>query len=269
MATILDEYYPNLNYHSESLKFAKFAKAIKNNYNKTFYKNDIKRYVDGLNSKHAAMHSSFMPIVFDLVKEKHEDDIANFLLSRGMDCGVFGSQFFLWSLYKLNLGEKALELIVSKDNNSWYNMIYNLQAANTCEAWNPSGKPDMSKSHSWGSSAGNMIQRGLMGINPIEPGFKKISIKPQIGDLKYAKMDLPTIKGNVSVKVSIDSILYNVSINMPANTFAKVFIQNFGNINTKVEVDGIITKGILDQDGEYIIFDNIGSGYHTFKRVLM
>ena len=269
MAAILDEAYPNNDYYSESINYANLAKAIKENYNKTFYRNNIKRYVDGLNSQHAAMHSSFMPIVFDLVKDEYKDKIASYLVSRNMDCGVFGSQFFLWSLYKLNQGQKALELIVAKEKNSWYNMIYKLNAANTCEAWDPSGKPDMSKSHSWGSSAGNMIQRGLMGINPIEPGFKKISIKPQTGNLKYAKMNFPTIKGNVSVNVYLDMHSYRVDVNIPSNMSAKVFIRRIGNTGTGVEVDGKIINGYLDQSGEYIIFDNVGSGFHTFKRSLL
>ena len=269
MAANLDASYPDQGFYSESVNFASLAKNIKENYNKTFYKENIKRYVDGFKSSHAAMHSSFMPIVFDMARKDIRYDIASYLVTRNMDCGVFGSQFYLWSLYKLNQGTKALDLIVSKEKNSWYNMIYKLKAANTCEAWDPSGKPDMSKSHSWGSSAGNMIQRGLMGINPIEPGFKKISIKPQIGNLKFANIDFPTIKGKVSVNVFFSSNTYNVEINIPANTTAKVFIEKMGNKGIEVEVDGRIVDGNLDKDGEFIMFDNVGSGFHTFKRTLL
>ncbi|UCE08452.1 MAG: hypothetical protein JSW07_10690, partial [bacterium] len=269
MATHLNESYPDLNYFSESVNFGRLADSIKENYHKTFYSKDIKRYIDGLNSSHAAFHSSFMPVVFGLVQKNIRDDIASYLITRDMDCGVFGSQFYLWSLYKLNQGDKALELILSKDKNSWYNMIYGLKAANTCEAWDPSGKADMSKSHAWGSSAGNMIQRGLMGINPLEPGFKKISIKPQTGNLKYANIDLPTIKGKVSVNVFWSSNTYNVEVNIPANVTAKVFIRKLENKGTEVEVDGRIVNGNLDEDGEFIVFDNVGSGFHTFKRELL
>jgi hypothetical protein len=159
--------------------------------------------------------------------------------------------------------------MISKDKNSWYHVMHELNAANTTEAWDPSGKPDMSKSHSWGSSAGNMIQRGLMGINPIEPGFKKISIKPQIGNLKFAKIDFPTIRGTVKVNVAYNDNTYDVEINIPANTTAKVFIKKMHNTGTEVEVDGDIVNGNLDQDGEFIIFDNVGSGFHTFKRILL
>ncbi|MFC1550001.1 alpha-L-rhamnosidase C-terminal domain-containing protein [Candidatus Neomarinimicrobiota bacterium] len=268
MAGYLDHYYPNQNYSAESVKIGKLANSIKNSYNKTFYSKKIKRYIDGINASHAAFHSSFFPIFFDLVEEEIKDDIASYLVTRNMDCGVFGSQFYLGSLYKLNQGAKALELIVSKDKNSWYHVMHELNAANTTEAWDPSGKLDMSKSHTWGSSAGNMIQRGLMGINPLEPGFKKISIKPQIGNLKFANIDFPTIRGTVHVNVTLNAKTYDVGINIPANTTAKVFIKKMHNSGTEVEVDGHIVNGILDRDGDFIVFDNVGSGFHTFKRNL-
>lgn len=268
MAANLEAAYPDQGFVSESVNFANIAIAIKENYNKIFYQKNIKRYVDGLNSSHAAMHSSFMPVVFDMVQTDFKNEIADYLITRNMDCGIFGSQFFLWSLYKLNKGEKALELLVSKEKNSWYHVMHELKAANTTEAWDPSGKPDMSKSHAWGSSAGNIIQRGLLGINPLEPGFKKISVKPQTGDLKFAKIDVPTIKGKVSISVSMDSNTYNVEINIPANTSAKVFIRKMQNKGTEVEIDGKVVNGNFDEEDEYIVFDNVGSGLHSFKRTL-
>jgi alpha-L-rhamnosidase len=268
MAACLDARYPDADYHSESVSFAGIARNIKASYHKTFYSQDIRRYVDGLNASHAAMHSSFMPIVFDLVPDDLKSDIADYLITRNMDCGVFGSQFYLWSLYQLNQGEKALELITSRNRNSWYHVMHELNAANTTEAWDPSGKPDMSKSHAWGSSAGNMIQRGLMGINPLEPGFRKIAIKPQTGNLEYAKIDFPTMKGKVSVHVFRSSDTYTIEVTIPANTTAKVYVRRGENTGNEVEVDGKIISGNPDKDGQFIVFDNVGSGFHTFRRKL-
>ena len=105
-----------------------------------------------------------------------------------------------------------------------------------------------------------------MGINPLEPGFKKISIKPQTGNLDYAHIDVPTIKGKVSVKVFWSEDTYNIEINIPANTTAKVFIRKMESKGTEVEVDGEIVNGILDEDNKNIVIDNVGSGFHTFRR---
>jgi alpha-L-rhamnosidase len=267
-ATILHENYSEQEYLNESIEFKNLSNKIKTNYNNFFYSKDLMRYVDGHNSDHASFHSSFMPIVFDLVPVEQIDDISSYLMTRDMDCGVFGSQFFLWSLYKINQGPKALSLITSDSRNSWYNMIYRLGAANTCEAWDPSGKPDMSKSHTWGSSAGNMIQRGLMGINPVTPGFTKISIKPQIGNLNFAELKCPSIKGSIYVRVFSDENSYKIEAEIPDNTTAVMIIKNYGGDDTLVEVDGAIIEGIAVENGEFIKIDNIGSGLHSFKRAI-
>ena len=119
MAAHLEANFPNEQYCLERKSFQKIAQAIKQNYHNTFYKPDLKRYVDGYNSSHTAMHSSFMPVALDMVAPDIENNLASYLESRDMDCGVFGSQFFLWSLYKLNQGDKALSLITSNSKNSF------------------------------------------------------------------------------------------------------------------------------------------------------
>jgi alpha-L-rhamnosidase len=266
MAGLLDSVYLQQGFNIEQQYFSSVARAIKENYNKVFYSKDKARYLDGLNSAHAAMHSSFMAVALDLVPEKFKDNLARYLAGRAMDCGVFGAQFYLLALYELNQGDRALELITSKEKNSWYHVMHELKATIATEAWDPSGKPDMSKSHAWGSAAGNIIQRGLMGINPLEPGFKKISIKPQTGNLHYARMDLPTIKGKITVNVSKSADSYTIEINIPANASAKVYVDKMGSSSAEVEVDGKIENGMMDKDNAFIVFDNIGSGLHTFTR---
>ena len=83
------------------------------------------------------------------------------------------------------------------------------------------------------------------------------------------KLIFPTIRGTVKVKVVHNDNTYDVEINIPSNTTAKVFIMKMHNFGTEVEVDGHIIKGELDRDGEFIVFDNVGSGFHTFKRRLL
>ena len=41
------------------------------------------------------------------------------------------------------------------------------------------------------------------------------------------------------------------------------------NTGTEVEVDGKIVNGTMDKDGKFIVFDNVGSGVHTFKLSLL
>lgn len=99
-----------------------------------------------------------------------------------------------------------------------------------------------------------------------EPAFAKMQIKPQIGDLTYADLTLPTIRGDVKVEVKKTSSLYTIKINIPANTKAKVYVRKYNNNGTTVKVNGVNKKGT--EEGEFIVFDNVGSGTHTFERVI-
>ena len=54
------------------------------------------------------------------------------------------------------------------------------------------------------------------------------------------------------------SSLYTIKINIPANTKAKVYVRKYNNNGTTVKVNGVNKKGT--EEGEFIVFDNVGSG---------
>ena len=104
-----------------------------------------------------------------------------------------------------------------------------------------------------------------MGVQPIEPGFGKIQIKPQVGSLKNADIDIPTKRGNIHVDFkSFDDDSFIINICIPANTTAKIYVPKYGFDNPFVTVDDTVQKGKIE--GDFIVMDNIGSGKHKFER---
>jgi hypothetical protein len=249
---------------SERDTYAAKANSILNSFNATYYNSSAGTYIDGEGTTHTSIHSAIIGGTYGMIPGSYQSSVGNYLNNKAMACGVYGSQFFLWTLYNLERGQKAFDLITSTATNSTYNMIYNLKLPATGEAWDPTGKGNMTNCHAWGSAAGNMIQRGLMGINPLEPGFKKISIKPQTASLKSASIDMPTIKGTVHVDIGWTGTTYTLTTNIPVNTTAKVYVPMMGPSGVSVAVDGTAQNGT--QEGSFIFFDNIGSGSHTFAR---
>ena len=63
-------------------------------------------------------------------------------------------------------------------------------------------KPNLDWNHAWGTPPLNIISRYVLGVTPLEPGFEKISVKPQVGGLSDLKGVVPTAKGPVTVAVS-------------------------------------------------------------------
>ena len=57
-----------------------------------------------------------------------------------------------------------------------------------------------------------MISRYVLGVTPLEPGFAKIRVRPQVGSLARVEGKVPTAKGPVNVRVE-GSIL---TVDLPA-----------------------------------------------------
>ena len=55
--------------------------------------------------------------------------------------------------------------------------------------------------HGWASGPAPWMSRHVLGIEPLEPGFKKVRIEPHLGHLDWAEGTFPTPKGNIEVSV--------------------------------------------------------------------
>jgi hypothetical protein len=101
-----------------------------------------------------------------------------------------------------------------------------------------------------------------MGIEPAEPGYGKINIKPQPGDLKWAKMKLPTIRGEITVDLSQDpGNWFTLATSIPANTTANIYLPKLAG-KYVLTVDGKVVKnGKIE--GNWVVF-NSASGSHRF-----
>lgn len=54
--------------------------------------------------------------------------------------------------------------------------------------------------HGWASGPTAFLSQQVLGVKILKPGCKKVAIKPQLGDLKWAKGKVPTPFGEITVK---------------------------------------------------------------------
>lgn len=65
----------------------------------------------------------------------------------------------------------------------------------TWEALAPNGtpqSPSTSLAHAWSSGPTSALSKYVLGVRPVEPGYKTWLIEPQIGDLTWATGTAPT-----------------------------------------------------------------------------
>lgn len=235
--------------------FRKKAVLVRESFQKMFWDKSNKRYRDSDKTNHASLHANMFPLVFGLVDEVNKASVMNYIRSKGMACSIFGAQFLLEAVYAGEDGDYGRSLMNSTDKKSWYNMIREGSSI-TMEAWGNDYKGNQDWSHIWGASPGNVIMRDLVGVKPVEPGWSKFQIKPQLGGLEWVKAKVPTIKGPVIVDYRQGARTFVMKVNIPGNTEAVVILSR--KKKDKVTVNGRFVD--VKQENNNIILPPLRSG---------
>ncbi len=248
---------------ADASMFTGRAKKLKRSFNREFFDKKTGIYRDGSATKHSSLHANLFPLAFGLVESRDMKTVTDFVKSRGMACSVYGAQFLLEALYESGEADYALGLMTSESERSWYNMIRSGSTITT-EAWGNCFKPNQDWNHAWGSAPGNIVPRKLMGVEPLEPGFARMRIRPQPGSLSEASLRLPTIRGEVRVAFRNDFGRVVLDICTPANTIADVCLPVEENSDRfRLSMNGHEISDYVMENGFLKIHD-IGSGKKTF-----
>jgi len=69
--------------------------------------------------------------------------------------------------------------------------------------------------HGYGTSAHLHFYTNILGIVPLEPGFKKVLFRPHPGNLKRAKGSIHTPQGEISVSWNVSGSVFKMEIKTP------------------------------------------------------
>lgn len=258
---LLSEIAKVLNREGDYIYFSAKEKLLKRQYNDKLLDRKTGIYVDGVGTTHSSLHANMFPLAFGLVSNENKAAVVNFIRSRGMACSVYGSQFLLDAIYDADDAMYGEKLLTSTGKRSWYNMM-KIGSTISLETWSNEIKPNLDWNHAWGAAPANIIPRKIMGIEPIEPGFRKFQIKPQPGNLKFAKIKYPSVLGDIFVSFeSKPSKEFRLSVTIPHNSTAKIYLPKLFD-KFSILMDGKIVDGLID--GDYVTLNNVGSGEHIF-----
>ena len=216
---------------------------------------------DGDSTNHTSLHGNMFALAFGLIPEKDIKNVSEYIKSRKMACSVYGSQFLLDALYDGGQGDYGLALMTATTQRSWYNMI-RTGSTISLEAWDKVYKPNLDWNHAWGAAPANIIVRKLMGVEPLSPAFETFQIKPQLGNLTYASLTTPTIKGSISVNYEKNTEGGMMEVIVPSCTTATVYVPQH-TTKANLYIDGK-KSSILPKNG-YFIVENVKTGKHIFK----
>jgi alpha-L-rhamnosidase len=225
---IMAEFAGLLNKPADKDHFDFMAAKVKKSINEKLFDRENGIYIDGVGATHSSLHANMMPLAFGLVPDQYINSVAEFVISRGMACSVYGSQYLLEGLYKAGKAEYALDLMTALHERSWWHMI-DAGTTITMEAWDLKYKPNQDWNHAWGGAPANIIPRYLWGIQPRTAGFGVVSIQPQLADLKHSAITYPTLRGSIICKYQrITGRLKKYSIELPANMVGEMILDDTG-----------------------------------------
>ncbi|NIA16255.1 MAG: L,D-transpeptidase family protein, partial [Nitrospiraceae bacterium] len=162
-------------------------------------------FVDAPGSKHSSLHANALPLCFGLVAEENVAKVVALIREKRLSCGVYIAPFVIEACYRAGESELAYDLITSRDEHSWHEMLKH--GATTCmEVWGPDQKWNTSWCHPWSSSPIYLIAERVMGLTPGKPGWETIRFEPHVpASLDEAMVTIPIPQGFVTARFLRDS----------------------------------------------------------------
>jgi alpha-L-rhamnosidase len=264
--------------------YAALADNIKEAFNKKWLNTDANMYTDP--TVRGFQTCNFLPLALGIVPDKHREGVLNNVVKDIVEqrdgflqTGNTGTTCLVDTLTRAGYGE----------------VMYNLTNRIRYPGWGWSTAQGATSS--WESWSG--ARKSMMLINPINeffyndlagiqgpdyhgpgyitPGFREINIKPYpLGDLTHASASVRTVRGMISSSWIKTDETFDLEVEIPVNSKAKVSVPKLGNRNVTVSesatpvwdenafVEGNpgVTGG--SEDEAYVTFD-VGSGSYRFQ----
>ena len=142
-----------------------------------------------------------------------------------------------WALAK----ENAIQIVIDDFRNQWGNMASVIENNTLQEFWEV--KHD--SGHQWSHCAVSpliMIYHGILGIQPVKPGFEKCIIAPQPGDLEELSLLAHTVKGTIKFEMTGKKLNRIIEIAIPNKMDCEIILDQREKIDLEIGSE-IVEKG--------------------------
>jgi alpha-L-rhamnosidase len=79
----------------------------------------------------------------------------------------------------------------------------------------------VSLAHGWSSGATTWLTQAILGVRPLEPGMRRVSIHPELAGLTWVRGRVPTPRGPIEVSVHRDQLALRAAVALPPGTRAE------------------------------------------------
>ncbi len=203
--------------------FAKLAASIKSEFLKRHYHAATHTYSSG------RQVTSVLPLAFGLAPEGEASRIAEALAAKvqgdntgHVDTGIFGTRYLFDVLADYGYADLAFKVLTGTTEPGYGHQI-SLGATTTWEQW--AYKVSMeTHDHAMFAGPGATLYTRFAGIQPAEPGYKRITFRPRVpAGLEHVKASVRTVVGVVESEWDTRAG-YRHRVTVPANATAVVYV---------------------------------------------
>lgn len=256
-----------LGHPGDSQYYAAVAGKIKNKINTDFFDAGTDVYHTQIEAGYR-QSSNILPLAFGITPpwaaKKVADNLAYdvTVTHKGhLDTGAFSLKYLAPLLSEFEHHDAAFAFADKRDFPSWGFWLENGETA-CLEGWRLGVR---SRDHHYLGTIDEWFYAYLAGILRLEPGFKKIRIKPFIDGLEWAEAEMDTAVGKIASRWSRKNGQFRLDIKIPANASAEVYVPaKAGGISEggrpAAEAEGVTFKGEENGFCHYYV----GSGNYSF-----
>lgn len=260
-----------LGYEEDVLYYRELNKCIREAAIEEFYRTGKILESEYMGAQILALHMRLYP---EGEERKLVNRILHLLEEKGMDVGFSSALQISNILCENGYQERAYDLLLNEKFPSW---LYEVdQGATTVwesmQAIMPDGTRNaVSFVQPAYCSIGNWMVEGMGGISPLEPGFRRILVKPNFTDrLTYVRTTYNSVQGLIECRWEKNQGSVKMDVEIPANTRAEVFLPG-------ADISGVRESGKQLTDLADVISVtnkisgvkvNIGSGRYLFEYCL-
>ncbi|RPH99371.1 MAG: alpha-L-rhamnosidase [Calditrichaeota bacterium] len=140
-----------------------------------------------------SQHANVNAVLADMLPQAEAQALLKRIMSDKslIPCTMYYQYYLFRALQKVGMADSYLEQI-----KSWHDM---LAMGLTTFAERP--EPTRSDCHAWSASPNYDFLATVCGIQPAEPGFKSVAIRPALGKLTWVKASMPHPLGEIKVEL--------------------------------------------------------------------
>jgi alpha-L-rhamnosidase len=225
--------------NEDEREYLSVADTIKQAINIHLWDEEEKVYIDSIHedgtpSKIRSIQTNLIISLTDCAQGQRKQVIEEYIKNPPENFIQIKSPFVLFFYYQALMSLGRNDRVLENIQDIYGYMLEN--DATTCwEGWELiEGDFSRSHCHAWSAAPTYVFGVLFLGVKPLEPGFKKVSITPNLNGLKWIKGSVPIPQGRIDIYCKDLGDYIDLQITLPDEVEAQIKTMK----NTKVQVNG-------------------------------